>query len=131
MDRGIYFDQDNRVRILDVDKFKASQALQDNCGKFVSNMQQLQDSVSKYVAAIDQQVERIETEKLKAVGLRNRVAAMQEERRHKQQELLQQLNEKQQELDRLLVEEQSLQKVRATQESTIAKLLDASSTGVF
>lgn len=30
--------------------------LQDNCGKFVSNMQQLQDSVSKYVAAIDQQV---------------------------------------------------------------------------
>jgi hypothetical protein len=30
--------------------------LQDNCGKFVSNMQQLQDSVAKYVAAIDQQV---------------------------------------------------------------------------
>jgi hypothetical protein len=31
-------------------------SLQDNCGKFVSNMQQLQDSVAKYVAAIDQQV---------------------------------------------------------------------------
>ncbi|KAF6264980.1 intraflagellar transport particle protein 20 [Scenedesmus sp. NREL 46B-D3] len=131
MDRGIYFDQDNRVRILDVDKFKASQALQDNCAKFVSNMQQLHDSVAKYVAAIDQQVERIEYEKLKAVGLRNRVAAMQEERRHKQQELQQQLNEKQEELDRLLIEEQSLQKVRTTQESTTAKLLDASSTGMF
>jgi hypothetical protein len=31
-------------------------AMQDNSSKFISNMQQLQDSVSKYVAAIDQQV---------------------------------------------------------------------------
>jgi hypothetical protein len=30
--------------------------LQDNSSRFVSNMQQLQDSVTKYVAAIDQQV---------------------------------------------------------------------------
>eukprot|EP00878_Enallax_costatus_P015576 GHUV01016316.1.p1 GENE.GHUV01016316.1~~GHUV01016316.1.p1 ORF type:complete len:132 (+),score=56.03 GHUV01016316.1:935-1330(+) len=131
MDRDIYFDEDYRVRVLDVDKYNASQALQENCGKFVSNMQQLQVSVSKYVAAIDQQVDRIETEKLKAVGLRNRVAAMNEERRQKQQELQQLLKEKLQELDRLLVEEQSLQKVRADQESTIAKLTDASTGGAF
>lgn len=30
--------------------------VQDNSSKFISNMQQLQDSVAKYVAAIDQQV---------------------------------------------------------------------------
>lgn len=30
--------------------------IQGNCATFISNMQQLQDSVSKYVAAIDQQV---------------------------------------------------------------------------
>lgn len=30
--------------------------MQDNSSRFVSNMQQLQDSVTKYVAAIDQQV---------------------------------------------------------------------------
>lgn len=30
--------------------------MQDNSSKFISNMQQLQDSVAKYVAAIDQQV---------------------------------------------------------------------------
>eukprot|EP00879_Flechtneria_rotunda_P032658 GHRR01035911.1.p2 GENE.GHRR01035911.1~~GHRR01035911.1.p2 ORF type:complete len:109 (+),score=34.07 GHRR01035911.1:495-821(+) len=78
MDRGIYFDEDNRVRILDVDKYAASQTLQDNCQKFTSNMQQLQDCISKYLSAIDQQVDRIEKEKLKAVGLRNRVAAMHE-----------------------------------------------------
>jgi hypothetical protein len=31
-------------------------SVQDNSSRFVSNMQQLQDSVAKYVAAIDQQV---------------------------------------------------------------------------
>eukprot|EP00879_Flechtneria_rotunda_P010239 GHRR01010705.1.p2 GENE.GHRR01010705.1~~GHRR01010705.1.p2 ORF type:complete len:132 (+),score=51.42 GHRR01010705.1:495-890(+) len=129
MDRGIYFDEDNRVRILDVDKYAASQTLQDNCQKFTSNMQQLQDCISKYLSAIDQQVDRIEKEKLKAVGLRNRVAAMHEERRRKQQALQQLLNQKQQELDRLLVEEHSLQKVRADQDNMIVKLTDASSSG--
>lgn len=78
--------QDCRIRILDADKLQASRSLQvselqqrpciliaglasctpltthvphhmqDNSSRFVSNMQQLQDSVTKYVAAIDQQV---------------------------------------------------------------------------
>lgn len=79
--------------------------MQDNSSKFISNMQQLQDSVAKYVAAIDQQVcvtgllqarclsqfppafepvacalqvERVEVENLRAVGLRNKMAAMHE-----------------------------------------------------
>ncbi len=95
--------------------------LQENCTSFVTNIQQLQDGVSKYVSAIDQQVsmqvvcllqglvccmcsssmpvqlavnpdaanplmttthfcqvDLIESEKLKAVGLRNRVAALNE-----------------------------------------------------
>lgn len=47
---------------------------------FVNSVQQLQDTVGKYVAAVDHQVERIEAEKLRAVGLRNRVAALHEVR---------------------------------------------------
>jgi hypothetical protein len=87
--------------------------VQDNSSRFISNMQQLQDSVSKYVSAIDQQVwtmtsysieslccvqlitntsakycnfvaelqvERVEVENLRAVGLRNKMAAMHEVR---------------------------------------------------
>jgi intraflagellar transport protein 20 len=102
--------QECRVRILDLDKLNACKGLQDNSAAFASNMQQLQDSVSQYISTIDQQVratvcagasahwvaasvrwtklralrcaqvERIETEKLKAVGLRNKVAAMHEVR---------------------------------------------------
>lgn len=129
MDRNIYFDEDCKIRILDTDKLDASKALQGNSSKFISNMQQLQDSVAKYVAAIDQQVERVEVENLRAVGLRNKMAAMHEERRQKQQEMQQVIKERQQELNRLLVEEQSLMRVRAEQESLLSKLADASSYG--
>lgn len=79
--------QDGRVRILDLDGYGASQALQvrclqlfvescrhvtckinqlthmllvsqENCEQFVVNMQQLQEGVAKYVTAINQQVIR-------------------------------------------------------------------------
>lgn len=130
-DRGIYFDENYHIRVLDVDKFNASKALQDNCNVFRQNIQQLQDLVTKYVTAIDQQVERIDSEKLKAVGLRNKVAALSEERKRKQKEQEQVLAEKQEELERLLLEEQALIKVKQEQELLIQKLSDSTSGAAF
>jgi intraflagellar transport protein 20 len=49
-----------------------------------------------------------------------------QERRRKRQELLQLLQEKQEGLDRLLVEEESLRRVRQEQDLMIAKLSDPS-----
>jgi intraflagellar transport protein 20 len=60
--------------------------LQENCNVFVTNIQSLTGLVDKYISQIDQQVEKIEAEKLRAVGLRNRVATLEEERRRKQKE---------------------------------------------
>ncbi|KIZ01035.1 intraflagellar transport particle protein 20 [Monoraphidium neglectum] len=122
----VYFDEDCKVRVLDVDSYKSSKSLQEECGVMVSSMEQLQATVDKYMAAVGQQVDRIEAEKLRAVGLRNRVAALHEERRRKRQELLQLLQEKQEGLDRLLVEEESLRRVRQEQDLMIAKLSDPS-----
>lgn len=164
---------------------------------FVSSIQQLQDTVGRYLTAVDAQAARIEAEKLRAVGLRNRVAALHEvrraggagrllpllaaagagrarvgpdcrvfaqgrkaggfasgrapdwpaaaqgaqraaprlsslphhcrapqERRRRRQELQQLLTERQEELDRLLAEEESLQRVVKEQELAVAKLSD-------
>ncbi|KAI8477087.1 MAG: intraflagellar transport particle protein 20 [Monoraphidium minutum] len=124
-DAGVYFDEDCRVRILDVDSYRTTKSLQDDCSVLVSSVDQLQDLAGKYLAVIDQQAERIEAEKLRAVGLRNRVAALHEERRRKRQELTQQLQERQDALDRLAAEEESLRRVRQEQELMIAKLSDA------
>ncbi|GAX72826.1 hypothetical protein CEUSTIGMA_g281.t1 [Chlamydomonas eustigma] len=129
--RGIYFDEDFQIRILDIDKFNASKGLQDNCNIFVNSIQQLNEVVDKYISSIDQQVERIEAEKLKAVGLRNKVAALEEERRRKQKDQERMLSEKLEELERLQMEELSLNKVMAEQQQLIAKLSDSSSGAAF
>ncbi|GLC34616.1 hypothetical protein PLESTB_001242000 [Pleodorina starrii] len=130
-DRGVYFDEDFHVRILDVDKYNQSKSLQDNTNVFVNNIQNLQSLVEKYVSAIDQQVERLEAEKLKAIGLRNKVAALSEERRRKQKEQERMLAEKMEELERLQMEEQSLIKVKGEQEILVQKLTDSSSGAAY
>ncbi|EFJ49364.1 intraflagellar transport protein IFT20 [Volvox carteri f. nagariensis] len=130
-DRGVYFDEDFHVRILDVDKYTASKSLQDNTNVFISNINNLQSLVEKYVSAIDQQVERLEAEKLKAIGLRNKVAALSEERKRKQKEQERMLGEKREELERLQMEEQSLIKVMGEQEILIQKLTDSSSGAAY
>ncbi|GBF92609.1 intraflagellar transport particle [Raphidocelis subcapitata] len=103
---------------------------QENCTAFVASVQELKETVGSYVGAVEAQVARIEAEKLRAVGLRNRVAALHEERRRKRQELLQLLQEKQEELDRLLAEEESLQRVRREQELAVGKLADGAGGGL-
>ncbi|GIL45489.1 hypothetical protein Vafri_2714 [Volvox africanus] len=130
-DRGVYFDEDFHVRILDVDKYNSSKSLQDNTNVFINNIQNLQSLVEKYVSAIDQQVEKLEAEKLKAIGLRNKVAALSEERKRKQKEQERLLAEKMEELERLQMEEQSLIKVKGDQEILIQKLTDSSSGAAY
>jgi hypothetical protein len=56
----------------------ATPLAQDNSNAFVGSVEQLHETVGKYVAAVEQQAERIEAEKLRAVGLRNRAAALHE-----------------------------------------------------
>ncbi len=47
---------------------------------FVGNIQSLTSLVEKHMSQLDGQVNRIEAEKLRAVGLRNRVATLEEVR---------------------------------------------------
>eukprot|EP00798_Chlamydomonas_sp_ICE-L_P013489 gene13489-19347_t len=130
-DRGIYFDEDFHIRILDIDKFNHSKSLQDNCNIFVSNISQLNSVVENYITTIDGQVEKIEAEKLRAVGLRNKVAALEEERRQRLKNAERMLSEKQEELERLQMEEQSLIKVKQEQDMLVSKLSESSSGAAF
>ena len=51
---------------------------QDSAGAFVANMQRLQDVAAKQLATIDQQAARVDAERLAAIGLRQRAAALAE-----------------------------------------------------
>ncbi len=64
---------------------------------------------------------RIEDEKLRAVGIRNRIENEEENRKRKQQELEIQINEKKVELERLHSQSESLLKVETEQRLFIEK----------
>ena len=62
------------------------------------------------------------TEKLKAVGSRNKIEGEEDNRRKREQELKTQINEKKMMLERLTYQFESLQKVANEQKLTIEKL---------
>lgn len=116
------FDNETRIRILDADKAAASTRLRDNCVQFNDRVEELQNLSDKYVNVLEKVAGRIEDEKLRAVGLRNRVAALQAERDQQKKELSRQVEEKQQTLDRFEQEERSLEMVIEEQETQMARL---------
>lgn len=70
---AVFFDDEYRIRVLDLERLSASKSLQTHCDKFVNRVDRLQEASSRYLAAVEQRAERIEAEKLAAIGLRNQV----------------------------------------------------------
>lgn len=126
---GICFDREYQVRILDADKCEATQRLQQGCATLSSKVEQLNGLVKTYLEILDKQAGKIETEKLKAIGVRNAVATIEEDRKRKSKELLTQLDDRQQQLERLNIQEASLLRARHDQEVVIAKLTDSNAHG--
>jgi intraflagellar transport protein 20 len=118
----ITFDDEFRLRVLDADKHEASRALRDSCLLFGASIEQLQEMSKKYVKALETAAKCIEAEKLRAVGLRNKVAAAREERTIQQNALQLLKSEKQKALDSLIEEEMSLKLIVDDQDAQIARL---------
>ena len=118
----VTFDGESRVRVLDADKHAASASLQESCAGFDRKVDQLQESSRKYISMLENVAGHIEAEKLRAIGLRNRVGAMGEEHKASSAELEQRKREKHRQLDALTLEEKSLQLVLEEQEAQISRL---------
>ena len=71
---------------------------------------------------MDEQAKKIEEQKLKAVGARNRIEGEEENCRKKEQELKTLINERKMELGRLVSEYESLRKIEQEQRNLIDKL---------
>jgi len=122
--RGISFDENYRIRVLDADKFAQTEKLRDECSAFTDKIQSLSGVVKTLVDAVDQQSEAIETEKLRAVGKRNLASAENDNRKRRLKEMKAMLAEKQAMLERLNGEYDSLVKVKHEQDVLISKLSD-------
>jgi intraflagellar transport protein 20 len=117
----ISFDDKFRIRVLDADKHFASLTLQESCDSFRAQVEQLKDCSKNYIDKLEEVSKHIEAEKLRAIGLRNKVAALREERRESSN-IAELKAMRQQELDNLTQEERSLTLVVEEQEAHIARL---------
>eukprot|EP00992_Anisonema_acinus_P010652 TRINITY_DN6743_c0_g1_i3.p1 TRINITY_DN6743_c0_g1~~TRINITY_DN6743_c0_g1_i3.p1 ORF type:complete len:145 (+),score=48.10 TRINITY_DN6743_c0_g1_i3:49-435(+) len=121
-DKIVMFDEDCQLRIFDPERFTEATELQTNAAQFNQKLQQFKDMIQNHMSVVQAQGQKIENEKLRAIGMRNKVDGESDVRKRKQRELQQLIKEKQIELDRYTAEYNSLIKVEAEQKSTTEKL---------
>lgn len=90
--------------------------------EFITKVISLDENMSSLTECLDEFAIKIEKEKLRALGERNKWESEAENRKRKMMELNNYLNEKKAELERYTVELESLTKVEAEQKVLINKL---------
>lgn len=121
-DKLITFDDEYRLRVLDAEKYEASKSFRENCAVFDQRVDSLKDMAQEYARVFQKAAQCVEAEKLRAIGIRNRVAALREEREANKSEFDSVKAEKQRTLDRLGEEVKALQLIVDEQEAQISRL---------
>eukprot|EP00344_Euplotes_crassus_P006720 CAMPEP_0197004196 /NCGR_PEP_ID=MMETSP1380-20130617/20149_1 /TAXON_ID=5936 /ORGANISM="Euplotes crassus, Strain CT5" /LENGTH=131 /DNA_ID=CAMNT_0042422913 /DNA_START=15 /DNA_END=410 /DNA_ORIENTATION=- len=119
---NITFDENNQIRVLEADKYRESENLKGECMDFLKKIVTFNDNVEQLIVILDEQAKKIEEQKLKAVGARNRIEGEEDNCRKKEQELKTLINERKMELGRLISEHESLKKIEQEQKNLIDKL---------
>ena len=88
-DRIVMFDEDCQLRIYDPEKFNEAVDLQRCAQQFNEKLQSFKDMIQNHMSVVQAQGQKIENEKLRAIGMRNKVEGESEVRRRKQRELQQ------------------------------------------
>ncbi|CAG9461746.1 unnamed protein product [Pedinophyceae sp. YPF-701] len=122
---GVTFDEDYKIRVLDSEQYDQSKELLADCESFSEQLGRLGETVGAYVKHLDEQRAKIDREKLQAVGLRNRVAAREEDVRKKEEDLQTAISERRVELERVAAEVDALARLQQEQELLIAQLSSA------
>jgi len=118
---GIHADRDG-LHLLPPEQMEQSDALQKETQEFLSKTKAFDEIVADFIGVMESRSKVIEAEKLKAIGLGNRVDSEQEVRKRKQLELQAMINEKKAELERMNAQYDSLMRVEAEQKAMIEKL---------
>merc|ERR1712039_1158841 len=102
--------------------FAATEALDKQCEAFTDKIHQFGGTVQTLVELLDGEAQKIEHEKLRAIGQRNRAEMEAEARRNKMQQMQAMIAEKSAELERLVFQLNSLERCEREQKGTIEKL---------
>mmetsp|Transcript_93973 Transcript_93973/g.223634 ORF Transcript_93973/g.223634 Transcript_93973/m.223634 type:complete len:132 (+) Transcript_93973:65-460(+) len=118
----ITFDEDNRIRVMPKEKLKQTEQLEAECQGFAEKIGAFSGTVDMLVEVLDGEAAKIEEEKMRAIGQRNRAEMEAEARKRKQLSMQAAIQEKTQELERLTFQLNSLERVEREQQGLIEKL---------
>ncbi len=119
---SLTFDDLNRLRVFEPEFFKQTSELSSDSQFFTEKIGSFSQTVSELVKILNEEGEKIESEKLKAIGQRNRLETETESRKKKQSELQHEIKQKQIQIHRLNEYYQSLNKLEIEQKNQIETL---------
>lgn len=118
----ISFDSEYKIRLYEEAKANRSDSLQSEALQFVEKTGLFNDKVKSLVTVLEAHADRIESQKIRAIGLRM-AADNETDQRNKHQRALQAIiSEKRAELDRFVAQYQSLERIEAEQRVLLDKL---------
>ena len=118
----ISFDSEYKIRLYEEAKANRSDSLQSEALQFVEKTGLFNDKVKSLVTVLEAHADRIECQKIRAIGLRM-AADNETDQRNKHQRALQAIiSEKRAELDRFVAQYQSLERIEAEQRVLLDKL---------
>ncbi|KAM9321350.1 intraflagellar transport protein 20 homolog [Gastrophryne carolinensis] len=120
---GLHFDELNKLRILDPDVSQQTTELKEECREFVEKISDFQKIVGGLIDLVDQLAKETENEKMKAIGARNLLKSIANQREAQQQQLHALIAEKKMQLERYRIEYEALCKVEAEQNEFIDQFI--------
>nr|CAD7416996.1 unnamed protein product [Timema poppensis] len=120
---GLYFDELNKIRVLEPEVSHQTNQLKEECKEFVEKITEFQRIADGFIHTVDNLAKEVEKEKIKAIGVRNLLKSVSKQREAEQQLCQALMIEKSMELERLRVQYQSLMKCEHEQQETIEQLV--------
>ncbi|CAH8825243.1 unnamed protein product [Trichobilharzia szidati] len=120
---GLYIDDFYKLRIVDPKVTQETNELKEECEKYITKMTDFQVIVGDLLNLISFVAEKVESQKLKAIGSRNLLVSIEKQRQSQQKHLESQILKKKKDIERLNVQLQLLQKEEAEQTEFIERFL--------
>ncbi|KAI5696801.1 hypothetical protein M8J75_000363 [Diaphorina citri] len=120
---GIIIDDVHRVRVLDPQVTKTSEQLKAECSAYVDKIQRFDSMVSQHLEVMSQLAAEVNKYKMSSIGTQNQLESISKQRQVQRLQLHALILEKSMELERLKVQNLSLQKTESEQQDIISEIL--------
>ncbi|XP_068232456.1 intraflagellar transport protein 20 homolog [Palaemon carinicauda] len=120
---GLYFDELNKIRVLEPAVAQQTAELKEECKEFVDRISEFRQRADHFIQVAGALSDAVESEKMRAIGSRNLIKSMSKQRESQQQQLLALIGEKKLELERLRVQYESLLRTEGDQMEFIEQFI--------